>query len=299
MNVLNFGTYTQIIKNGITDATDTSVAKDLLGLIINKEDLFNANGESYYISPSQARKWVNWRENIPKKIKKAADSYEIEKEVASYFNENVFRKLNSLKQDDTYSTLIKLINSDTTISDEKKNSLISLHSNGYFCEFLGETFLYSIQKDNLSEEAKKIKKEKYKKLKQSKKQEDEKDKVETVDNYFTSILALKNTTNILKELYKQYPTPENQAAPEKIQCDEEIYITEILKAYADAENLSELSLDDLNNYKKYKRNFERERTCYYAAHSVEKLTKHIFCDNEIDEFHVLKEETLDGIIRIS
>lgn len=170
MDILNFGTYAQIIKNGITGATNKSVVEDLLGLIINKENLFNDNDEVYNISPSQARKWMNWEENIPNKIKKWADSYEIEKDATDYFNENVFRKLNSLKQEDTYSALLTLIESDTTISNEKKSSLVSLYHDEYFCEFLTETFLYALQKDNRSDKAKEASKKRYQRLKQKKKQ---------------------------------------------------------------------------------------------------------------------------------
>ncbi|MEG0051406.1 MAG: hypothetical protein RR712_04435 [Terrisporobacter sp.] len=276
MNILNFGTYTRIIKNGMNKATNESVSQDLLGIIINNENLFQAKHGIYHIDSSQASKWINGKENIPNKIRVIADKFEIENISAEYFNKKILFKLNESKQEDTYSALLKLINSDTTISEEKKNILISFYNNDNYCEFLAKTFLYAIQKHNII-----------------------KVKNKTVDKVHTTIANLKNTTNKLKEIYQQYPTPKTETIPPKIQNHEETYITEILKAYADAENLEELSPEDLNNYKRYKRSFEKERTYYYAAQSLEKLSRDIFSDDEIYEFDVLKEETLDGVIRIA
>ena len=49
----------------------------------------------------------------------------------------------------------------------------------------------------------------------------------------------------------------------------------------------------MKKYPKYYKNFQRQRTYYYAAESIRQLTVDIFC---ADEFEILKSETLDAII---
>lgn len=102
----------------------------------------------------------------------------------------------------------------------------------------------------------------------------------------------------LRSLLAKLPHPEALTPPDEINADELPYVTELLAAYADAEGLDELSKDELESYKKYKENFQRQRKDYYAAESVRRGTRETFGETDADQFNTLKNETHDGIIEV-
>ena len=90
--------------------------------------------------------------------------------------------------------------------------------------------------------------------------------------------------------------PEKITPPETIEADELIYVTELMKVYAEALGIDKLPVDVLEKYSKYRQNFERQRKNYYSAETIRRFVRDVFTDSK--QFEVLKGETYDGIIEV-
>jgi hypothetical protein len=102
----------------------------------------------------------------------------------------------------------------------------------------------------------------------------------------------------LRTLLAKLPCPVILSPPDELSEDEMPYVEALLEAYADAEGLSELSKDGLDSYRKYKKNFQRQRKDYYAAESVRRGTREAFGNAGTHQFETLKNETYDGIVDV-
>lgn len=73
-------------------------------------------------------------------------------------------------------------------------------------------------------------------------------------------------------------------------------MTELLKAYAEALGIDELTTDIIDKYSKYNKNLDRQRKDYYSAETIRRFVRDIFTDSK--QFDVLKDEAYDGIIEV-
>lgn len=273
MNTLNYASYAKAIKKGIPKISNIKVAQLLLDFIVKREDVLNGSGSHYNINDSYNSLWWNQHEDIPAPIKKAAALPEIISEATDYFEDKVISALSPQKELDTYNSILELIKTDSTVAGDIKNYLISLYEANEISQFLAETFLYAVQKDNKSS-----------------------------NNEATSktppTSSITDDVNKLTELLKRYPKPVQLIPQDTLDEHEMIYITELLAAYADEEGLSEIEKENLEKYPKYKKNFARQRKDYYAAETIRQSARDPLGLNATGEFNVLKEETLDGIIDV-
>lgn len=99
-------------------------------------------------------------------------------------------------------------------------------------------------------------------------------------------LHIGNTTiSLPKELQ-----PPNDIAPE-----EEVYVRELLVAYADAMKSGSLTKDNLENLPmKYQRNFKEQRINYYSAERINRFIRESIVDGE-EQFSKWKSDTYDYI----
>lgn len=273
MDTLNFASYAKAIKKGIAKSSNIKVTKLLLGLIVENENVVNSDGGVYNINDNYVSLWWNQREDIPGPIKIAAASTEIMSEATDYFEENVITELSPQKEMDTYASLLELIEHDVNMSSDTSHNLISLYKDNELNQFLAETFLYAVQKNN-----KVSQKESYSKT--------------------TSTSSITEDVNKLTELLKHFPKPVKLIPQDTFDDHEMIYITELLAAYADEEGILEIPKENLEKYPKYKKNFERQRKDYYSAETIRQSSRDTLGLGETDEFNDLKEETYDGIIDV-
>jgi hypothetical protein len=273
VDTLNFASYAKAIKKGMAKPKNIEVAKLLLGLIVENENVVNSDGGVYNINDNYVSLWWNQHEDIPGPIKIAAASTEIMSEATDYFEERVLTALSPQKEADTYSALLELIERDSNMSRETRNNLISLYNSNELSQFLAETFLYAVQKDNKTQQ---------------------KDAVSVTP---TSISII-DDVNKLNELLQHFPRPVELLPPEQLSDHEMVYISELLAAYANAEGKSRITKDELTTYPKYRKNFERQRKDYYAAETIRESARDVFGLAATDEFNVLKKETCDGIIDV-
>ncbi|KJR44365.1 hypothetical protein UF75_5255 [Desulfosporosinus sp. I2] len=90
--------------------------------------------------------------------------------------------------------------------------------------------------------------------------------------------------------------PDKIDPPKALDSNELIYVTELLKAYAEAIGIEEFPIDVLEKYSRYNQNFARQRKDYYSAETIRRFVRDVFTDSK--QFEVLKDETFDGIIEV-
>jgi hypothetical protein len=89
--------------------------------------------------------------------------------------------------------------------------------------------------------------------------------------------------------------PEKLLPPIEIDKIEMGYVPKLFEAYADAEQLNEITQETLPRYPKYQRNFKEQREHYYNAVYILERVRGVFAAEDGDQFDILKQETYDGI----
>jgi hypothetical protein len=85
--------------------------------------------------------------------------------------------------------------------------------------------------------------------------------------------------------------------PGQINKDESNYIKKILDAYSDYLGKNIKATKELEKFPDLKRNFERQRICFYSAENLKASSRDIY-DPDLKVFEGLQEEIYDGIIDI-
>lgn len=91
------------------------------------------------------------------------------------------------------------------------------------------------------------------------------------------------------------PKPAKVPVPSIATSNEQAYISELLKAYGDAEGIDNFTKAELQTHEEYQEDLDDRRIDYYAAVSIERGVMELNADNLSDQFDVLKKETLDGV----
>lgn len=254
--------------------SNEAITRLLLDFIIDEGQIVDKNNNPIFIKPKMVSLLFHFKQNVPIAIAEASVSQNMVEASYLYFANNIVTYLNPHKKEDLIPKLKKLITDDNTISNEKKMSLLDEATTCKLYKFLADTFLYAINRQNkqttinLSEE---------------------------IQNEYT---IAKDDIIHLESILAKYPPPEAQDVPEKIEIHELVYVNELLDAYADAENLEQLSKQSLLEYPKYNMNFQRQRKNYYAAETIRRSARDAFSESDINHFDVLKEETYDGIVDV-
>ncbi|GAA0753621.1 ABC-three component system protein [Clostridium sartagoforme] len=267
MDILNFSSYARAIEKGMLNPDHTEITRLLLGFIVDRADVTNKNGQQYNIDNPQAHQWWYQKEEIPKNIKKAAGRLDIQATASDYFDENILNVLSQPKDADTYDALRDLINKQE-MAVETRTNLLQLLSNNELSDFLAQTFILAIQKQN---------------------------KLSKAPTPSISTVSILEDVKKLQELFSHYPKPLTLIPPEDLEEHEMVYVHELFAAYADAEGLEDFSKEDLVKYKRYRRDFLYQRKEYYAAESIRQSVRDTLMPIEYKEFDVLKQETLSGI----
>lgn len=89
------------------------------------------------------------------------------------------------------------------------------------------------------------------------------------------------------------------ASPEEVAEHEIPYVSELMAAYGEAEDVAGFTKDTLKKHEnKYGEHFKRQRKDFYAAKSVRQGTREAYGETDPDQFEVLKDETYDGVVDV-
>lgn len=101
--------------------------------------------------------------------------------------------------------------------------------------------------------------------------------------------------NEIQEKIKALPRPAEVPVPEEATDDERMYISELYRAYGDAECIDAFSADDLASYPEYEEDLDDRRVDFYAAETIRRGVMELGSGRLSGQFDVLKNETYDGV----
>lgn len=73
---------------------------------------------------------------------------ELAQAARDYYEDKVLKDMNPFRKDDVLSQLVKVIKEDKEIGDKKRDELLDYYNNGQEGRFLGEVFLYVVNRPN-------------------------------------------------------------------------------------------------------------------------------------------------------
>ena len=91
---------------------------------------------------------VSRKDPVPDDIKQASLKSAIVLGVKKYFRDEVVSDLNPYTQDDTLQKIMNVIDQDVQIADKLKDKFKNIYCSDDVAEFLSETFLYCLQRNN-------------------------------------------------------------------------------------------------------------------------------------------------------
>ena len=266
MRKLCFASFAKAIEHGMDKPNNIKETQILLDFITLDPNVKNKEGKQYNITSKVIRPWWNGAADIPANIKRAVDYSSVLLNAGNHFTDNVIPELLSTqKERSTYEEVFDLVNC-TEIPEDIKTEIIQYYNDEDWGNFLGHSFLAAISQSNVPP-----------------------------DND-TVIARVKK----FHELLAGFEKPIILEVPENLEEHEMTYVQELLKAYADSENVNIIRKDELEQYPQYKKDFERRRKDYYAAESIRQSARDILSLDEKEDkgFDALKEETFEGIVDV-
>jgi len=139
---LNYSSFIQLIRDHYAyDIEQEALAGGLLQSITNPSI-------HYKFSPSYLSYIWNGERNVTKEVIEESEKPSNMKKCIDHFNATIIPDLSKHLLDDFYDKLGKLILSDSSIQESKKNSLERLFVSKDYGKYLAYVFLYAIRRDN-------------------------------------------------------------------------------------------------------------------------------------------------------
>lgn len=250
--------------------TPSHISRRLLRLITDCDCVKNKKGNRYSFKSKELLEFLNGEERVYKNITDALVEKVVINHIKIDFEDACYELLDDGDFDLVYDDLKKLVNSDNTLSLERKRHLLGgrddLISNG------SDIFIYAMGNDNLTNP----KKERVKK----------------------ALTPLEIQKRII-ELINKYPKPLQIEVPTEITTEEMTYVSAILEAFAEdagVEIILENELLSKQDYQKYKKKLDRYRADFYRAESIRESLKDTKLEKEVGIFKQLEDETYESII---
>lgn len=282
---INYSSYAHVIEKGMNKRNMTGMAKILFEFMcdheenvsgrITKKDLDEGVTHKRYIVPDkEAIEWFRGQHDVAETLKSGSGAAAIIADAPKYFEEHVLEGLiNPQKIEIVINAMIELINGDDILDASVRKRWLELRDGDDLGTFLAEIFLYAVPQPNSDV---------------------------TIDQ---EIVAPKldnedaREIQMFENLVKKHAKPASATPPLVINQEKEMkYVKQLLKAYADAENIPCMELEDLQAYPIYKRNFDRQRQDFYSADTIREQAKEVLKLNEKDGFDILKDEIYAGVV---
>ncbi len=287
MTKINYSSYAHVIEKGMNKRNMTGMAKILFDFMcahenvvsgrITKKDLDSGIEHKMYTVPTkESIEWFKGQHDVAETLKKGASDAVIIAEAPAYFDEKVIDGLiNSQKTEIVLNAMVELITSDNELDGDLLNHWLELKENGEFGAFLAEIFLYAVPQNNV---------------------------VCDIDpDVFSPVLdeADEKEIQYFERLSKRLSKPTAILPPLIIDSEKEMeYIRQLLLAYADAEGIPCMDIEDLPLYPMYQMNFDEQRKNFYSAESIRESAKEILKLNEKDGFDIVKNEVLASVFPV-
>ena len=275
MDRLCFATFAQTLQNALQPPNSNQAVVELLYDLVIEGAKTGELSPNFVIRPKAVTGLWKREDEVHRDIIALSSIARIINDMPGRMNSKVIAFLVPMLVDDLIENLANLIKTDTTISKAKCEELTALAQKDRLSDFLSSIYLYSLHKPNKAVSS----------------------KDGNLTEFSTEVPQM-DDVKLLATIYSRMPRPKDIAPPDEPTHEEMVYIAQLLAAYAEAENIEELSRSTLGGYPRYKNDLRQRRKEYYAAETIRRGTREVFGDNDPDHFKLLKEETYDGIFDV-
>lgn len=162
---LSFASYAKCLKEAMKAPYQgqLKVTELLLEFLImpdaenEKTYAYNKENEPVFVDKVMASNLFNNKENVHGNIQKNCDLDIVINGIKDYFEEQILPKISSHLKDDLIRNISKIIETDRSISEQKKLEFFKKAEEGDNSGFLSAIFLYAVKKDNKVKENKESK----------------------------------------------------------------------------------------------------------------------------------------------
>ena len=265
MGVLCFGSYAKLLQ----EAT-ASTNEGVIDLIFNGIAVRSSYGTTLG-APDQS-KILNSKLDVPLYVQRAADTPAVITAIEDYFRDSVVPVILNGRRPKFLSLLMGLIGGDSNIPTAEKSNFLSMASAAQtdltrLPAYLSTLCLYAVQQPN------NLKK-----------------------NPLPVQVAASNLISIFDgRLYlngEEVLLPDVLTPPETHEAHEAVYIAELLRAYAHAQNVPSIAPDAIPPA--YQKNFNEQRQHYINAEAVRRRVREVFPPDN-DQFGIFKDDIYDGV----
>lgn len=149
MRELNIATLIQIMQVGLKEHDKQFSAGEFLLEALNRPNDERFAGYYEGLSDKKVSRLVNRQSPVPDGIQQASLVPELAADAIKYYETKVMADMNPFRKDDVLSQLVKVIREDPEIGDKKRDELLKLYNEGKEGTFLGELFLYVVNRPNV------------------------------------------------------------------------------------------------------------------------------------------------------
>jgi len=249
----------------------TSLAINLFLFIIESPyNVKTKKGKPYKISSKTASDWFYGYTNIYENLIKVVADPNVLQNASENIGNFIESSINPDLLTQVYDKVYSLVNEDETIPSAVKKEIIEMYVDEAKYDFMARAFLYAI----------------------------------TVNNEMNPKPShkRKTTDQIIDEMIKEIeriPKPVQIVIPKDLKEEEMEYVQALLSVYSEKSGVTFVTKDDLENkdeYKTYKDDFEEQRKYYYAAESLRMAERDTETLHDKHGFESLEDEVYDGVI---
>ncbi len=148
MRELNISTFIQVMQIGLKEHDTQFAAGTFLLEALNQPDDERFDIYREDLSDKKISLLVSRQRPVPDGIKQASLVPELAQAAREYYENKVLKDMNPFRKDDVLNQLVKVIKEDKEIGDKKRDELLDFYNKGQEGRFLGEVFLYVVNRPN-------------------------------------------------------------------------------------------------------------------------------------------------------
>lgn len=256
-NGISFASYYCFLKDAWNGKVgDQELINLLFGFVTTPAELFNRNGDPFYIDSGNASKIKTGKMDIQRVIREARQDRRVLSTIEESFAKVVIPKLNSSKIEQLQLEVLSLVR-DSACSSDMKRKMADLAESGTVAKFLADAFLESLAWPNSAPQS-----------------------------------ASERKTEPSR---KDRPLPRSPVPPD-IEPQEMPYVDALMRVYGEVEGTCSIGPSNIDAYPNHQKHFKRQRTDYYAAEALRRGLRDAYDEPDDDQFRALEDEVYDGVI---
>lgn len=236
--------------------SDRELINLLFGFVTMPAEVFNRNGDPFYIDSGDASKIKTGKMDIRQAIREARGDRRVLSTIEESFAKMVLPKLNSSKIEQLQREVLSLVR-DSACSSDIKRKMADLAESGTAAKFLADAYLESLAWANSAPRS----------VSERKTEPSRKDR----------------------------PLPRPPAPPD-IEPQEMPYVDALMRVYGEIEGTCSIGSSNIDAYPNHQKHFKRQRTDYYAAEALRRGLRDAYDEPDDDQFRALEDEVYDGVI---